>query len=127
MIIVAGRTLACVLVCGFCAVLSNVLNSYVLILAGGLLPAAAEFALYKINFSGVDVFAKNVNLFSFGGGYLLKRYYSVRLFGCADAYVATYSAPPRPDRKPMMVYTISLMLRTLIPETCAASAFDPTA
>ena len=86
MIIVAGRALACVFVCGACAVLSNVLNSYVLILAGGLLPAAAEFALYKINFSGVDVFAKNVNLFSFGGGYLLKRYYSVRLFGCADAY-----------------------------------------
>ncbi|MBR6922486.1 MAG: hypothetical protein IKH51_09850, partial [Clostridia bacterium] len=44
MIIVAGRALACVFVCGACAVLSNVLNSYVLILAGGLLPAAAEFA-----------------------------------------------------------------------------------
>lgn len=84
--ITAGRALLCVLVCGAAAILSSIFNSYILILTTAILPIAVEFIIYKIDFRAVDIWIKNVNLFSLGGSYLLKRYYSVRLFGCSDAY-----------------------------------------
>ena len=67
------------------AMFSELFTSYVLILTASVIPAAAEYLIFRITYVGVDKFAKNVNIFSFGGSYLYERYYSVRLFGCADA------------------------------------------
>lgn len=67
------------------AVFSELFSSYVLILTASVIPAAAEYLIFRVSYVGVDKFIKNINIFSFGGSYLYERYYSVRLFGCADA------------------------------------------
>ncbi len=67
------------------AVFSELLSSYILIFSASILHIAAEYLVFRIKYVGVDIFIKNVNIFSIGGSYLFERYYSVRLFGCADA------------------------------------------
>ena len=86
--ITAGRILISALSGALSAIFSELFGSYVLIFAAGVIPAAGEYLIYKTTFTAVDIFAKNVNVFSFGGAYLLQRYYSVRLFGCTGAVEA---------------------------------------
>ncbi len=83
--ITCGRMLASALIGALSAIFSELFGSYVMIFAASSVFAAAEYAFYIMRFTAVDVFIKNVNVFSLGGAYLYTRYYSVRLFGCAGA------------------------------------------
>lgn len=80
------RTAVCAVTGGVFAIISYFLNSYVSIFAAGTVLYGMEFAFFKMNFKAVDVFIKNVNVFSLGTPYFLKRYYSVRLFGESGAF-----------------------------------------
>lgn len=84
-IVTARRLMLCALTGAFFGILSCFFRSYAFLFGTGLLPLISEFVIFQIDFKSVDIFAKNVNVFAVGGSYLLKRYYSVHFFGCADA------------------------------------------
>jgi hypothetical protein len=67
---------------GACLV-SKLLSGYIPILLVSAAFPAVEFALFSIRYHAVDVLVKNVNVFSYGTGYLFRRFYCVRLFGIA--------------------------------------------
>lgn len=79
----ARRALSVVFVTLLSVLCSAALNGYVPVLISASVIPAAEFALFSATYHAVDVFAQNVNLFAYGTSYLFKKYYTVRLSGCA--------------------------------------------
>ncbi len=62
---------------------AKLLNGYIPILLVSAAFPVVEFALFSVRYHAVDVFVKNANVFAYGTGYLLERFYSVRFFGAA--------------------------------------------
>ena len=76
---------------GMFFVLASYLPSYTAVFGAGAAFFAVQFVLFTANFRAVDVFCQNVNVFAYGGPYLLRRHYSVRFFGAADAFAVSAS------------------------------------
>lgn len=87
LLVTLQRCVGCITVGILFLFFSSLFSSYIFIFGSGIVSVVAEYVLFTISYKGVDVFAKNVNLFSFAGPYLYERYYSVRLFGSNDAFL----------------------------------------
>lgn len=107
------RCLICASITACACLISKLLGGYIpIILVSAAFPVL-EFALFSIRYNAVDVLVKNVNIFAYGGGYLLKRFYCADLFGKAYPEVLTASAA-------ITAASVCVLLAVLLPERRAS-------
>lgn len=92
-VILALRRLpVCAAVTAGACLVSKLMRGYIPILLVSAAFPVMEFAAFSLRYNAADVLLKNANVFAYGSGYLLERFYRVRLFGAVRPEALVFDA-----------------------------------